>query len=1042
MSFTRIFRTDFDGTLPNLHTVAGRNGVISEPGTGLLNISCGSGVNCYKWDTTNNAPMAYAWGVSQIRRRLMMAQCRVTAYSWSGLTNLAHITIEDPSNKNRWAYGGWYPSNSNFYMQSNNNGTETGNNWGTYTGPSTTPHIWRIIWNPWDNTLEDSELGVVLSGNQYTAQFSPDDGSSWFTATAIHSLSWDLTNVYIGLSFRNWDPYPSVNLDFDWFEIWEQDEHVALLGGGDQEELDSDKGGWEDEFDIKNLQGPDKWQGSGIQEGVGNVLPGRVDQEVRNPYPGGQKPESGWEDGPLDFREAGGPPKWSHPVDLIDEGQVGAGQRLAGAPEHPAAPRYSEAGALEPTAGWEDEDPHFVPMPGPKDWSSQEFHEGVIISSKQPLNPQGGASEGNRRIESGWEDRPVVQVDPPADYMSEYLDGDGKSLLGGFGINFVKMIYPSQAPFGAPTPVNHFTGVAQDGLWYYDGLPTLYGVFCSGGNLNRRAWRFSEDLIQNPGTYYGVPTVVADDHISLSGSVPGGASWKTYTLLNSVFRWALEGDFDIQVDYKNFSKVASGSTHWEGYMSVHSRDGNSSCRVGVVIRTDNVRKWRADTNSWNNEYGTAPVEDTLRLVRTGSNIEFFRSDGVGGWISFGVRSTSGNIETAPVFLQFHSAGYEAANGTLEWANFTINSGTIRYTAGWYGETPGDHRGNTAAMPDRLLMVGTQTSIDLIDPDTRLMWMRFVRGANNVLDQWNANLRVYNASWSSIGLLVVAWGEPNGTDGATLFIDFASDRVSLRRTAGSTITSASYDTNTYVMLGEILYRNNAEDWSGDDDDLGIPSNCVLDVDTYNPDGDNSQPGDRNYYAIATEAGMQVQTFLRWYAAESPRKIASSTETDRMWFCEFDQATGDLYYMDETNLYHVTRAIIDIGINGGFTFTFTADNTKALPGSRQFFYQYTMVRIGTDIYVPADEGVYHISWPSGSWVLLYGRPGSGATHEILPEESNHATEIHYVQDGVNDLLLVGVGREVDGSLIAIRMNDHSVWARSRTLPSGRFVLGVAT
>ena len=113
MSFTRIFRTDFDGTVANLRQDP-RNGVISEPGTGLLNVSCVLGANCYKWDTTNNAPVAFTGGFSQTKRRLMMAQCRVTSYSWSGASNLAHIIIGDPSNQNRWAYGGWYPSNSNF----------------------------------------------------------------------------------------------------------------------------------------------------------------------------------------------------------------------------------------------------------------------------------------------------------------------------------------------------------------------------------------------------------------------------------------------------------------------------------------------------------------------------------------------------------------------------------------------------------------------------------------------------------------------------------------------------------------------------------------------------------------------------------------------------------------------------------------------------------------------------------------------------------------------------------------------------------------
>jgi hypothetical protein len=137
--------------------------------------------------------------------------------------------------------------------------------------------------------------------------------------------------------------------------------------------------------------------------------------------------------------------------------------------------------------------------------------------------------------------------------------------------------------------------------------------------------------------------------------------------------------------------------------------------------------------------------------------------------------------------------------------------------------------------------------------------------------------------------------------------------------------------------------------------------------------------------------------------------------------------------------VTRATLDIGINGGFTYTFTANYSKLLPGTRSYWSQYTMTRFSTFIFVPADEGVYKIDWPTGSFVLEYGAPGSGAVHEILPE--GRATEVLYTQDGTNDLLLVGIATEADGQLVSIRMNNHSIWAKTETFPSGRFVTGVA-
>lgn len=1015
MSFTRVYRTDFDGSQPTLFQIPG-GGSISEAGTGKLLIGCAGGANCLMWDTTNNAPLAYTGPQYQDETGLVLVEAKLTSYTWSYQNDhLAYLTLRDPSNQNRWAYAGYYPSNSNFYMQSNNNGSETSSNWGTYTAPSVNPHIYRIYFNPTPYPSYDPDVGS-LSANQYMAHFSHDNGASWRTSTATHSLSWDLSQVWIGLGFRNWSSYPQVDLEWDYLEIYTQDKPVVSTSG---------PAGWEDDEVFPTSGGPSKHQAwPGFGPGVGQFIPG--EKSRKDPSPD----TSGWEDSET-FPEAGGPTQHQFPE--LAGGGRGVGQRVPGAVD--AQTVYSKANRTLDVAGYEDEF-EFPEMQGPVD-KTLVYKSGTIISSDRPLSE----TFSDDYKEGGFEDKLVHELDPIIDYMDGLVDGDGKELLGGYDVEFVKLIDVTKEPFGNPTPSNHYYGAAKDGKWYVDGEPSLLGDF-GATELNKRSWTFSNIYPQAASSSdYDTPQWIASGRVGIStfsGPLSAGGTWKTCSRVRSAYRWCIVGDFDIEVDYLNFNKVASGTTHWEGYMSVYSRGGNSSCRVGVVIRTDNVRKWRADTNSWNSEYGTAGESGRLRLVRTGSTIEFFRHDGV-SWVSMGSRSTDGNIETAPVIVQFHSAGYENADGTLEFEHFTVNSGTVSYDTGWVQEADGDDRGILSFMPSRILVVGTNTSLDLIDADTDLLWMRFNRGENNVLDQWNTNLRPMGAAWGANGILTVAFGDPDGTDGALLFISFASSDVSLRRNSASSITSATYWSTRYYALGTIQERNNGRDWSGDDDDLALPSNCCHDTDFFCADDPILVGTSRVYYAAATQIGVQVQTFIHWGVTDSPKKIAASTETDRMRFCQFDQATGDLWYMDSTKLYQAARTTIDLGINGGFGFTFTADYEKLLPGTQNLWHQYTMTRFGSFLYVPANEGIYKIDWPSGSFILEYGKSGSGAVREILPHYTM-ATEVFYVKDGSEDLLLVGIATEGEGQLITIRLVDHTIWAKTITFPGGRLVRGL--
>lgn len=614
-----------------------------------------------------------------------------------------------------------------------------------------------------------------------------------------------------------------------------------------------------------------------------------------------------------------------------------------------------------------------------------------------------------------------------ADYMQEKDDSDAHELLGGGLLTDVIAIDATVGGFGNPTTNNHW-GAAKDGKFYADGVECAPGDFGTvAGGFRDTAWSFSgRDPMGQPlaGTALSMPS---DDVIQFGGYK---ASWSA-DFVSSIRRWCLQGDFDVQIDYLNFTPVSGESVVSFGV--VRNQGGNEGSNIFYCYRhTSNLYyAARIINGGWANlgTVGTTDTSGKLRITRTGGVLQAYYWNG--SWVALGASYSHANL-SGDLYVEIIE---QSNNGELnvQVSNFQINSGTTSNRSAWYREASGDHRGTQPDMPDHLAVACTNDTLDLVDTDTNKLWMRFLKGANLVLHNVDP-YRPRRVRWDD-GVLYLAFGS-NPTDsneGSGILIDFTSELSRLHRESGSTVTGGLFTGTARRVEGSISTRNATWGWSFDDNTWQTPQYRHFDVSLYRDAG-------YEYRANATGAGIATFKWHRWYYATNWGSVerSTSTETDWMRACQIDPTDGTLFYMDSSNLYSVPQGggsgwedAMDAG-------TFTAATTKALPGTRYGFeWEYRFVRYSASyVFVPSQEGVYRVDWPSGSWELFYGKAsGTGATHNILPEYDS-VTSICMANDGGTDLLLIGLRWDggfylgdaipLQGQLVAVRLDTNTIWA----------------
>lgn len=139
---------------------------------------------------------------------------------------------------------------------------------------------------------------------------------------------------------------------------------------------------------------------------------------------------------------------------------------------------------------------------------------------------------------------------------------------------------------------------------------------------------------------------------------------------------------------------------------------------------------------------------------------------------------------------------------VTFSNAKYNPGDVFKIASWVVEPTGSTRGTKAQFPERSYVVGTASSLDIIDADTQKLWMRF----NEVSSQWSYIGWDTTATRSSVNALngIIYMTDSQATYGALLEVNFMKDN-------GRAVLDSTYGYGDWQL--PIASRNSIQAFSG-------------------------------------------------------------------------------------------------------------------------------------------------------------------------------------------------------------------------------------
>jgi hypothetical protein len=932
------------------------NGTITIPGAGDARLIAPNSVNCqfYAGDAAGRPPILYdtlgsMWQMSQPGQALFL-ETKLSVFT--GTTNLRIAglalfkTFFPGGAEPFYSYQmGWYKSDGKLHVWYDYPGVETEVVTAVMvTDPASTPHLYRIYYNPTSRPLYIAEVSAVLDADTLLFAYSINAGTTW-TSTGTRARDFSFSRVFAGLYVRKWETSAvSAQADFEYFRATQYNETDQVLnplvGKGGQETL-----GLEDQAVPRTLSGLPRFDYSDVGGDVAFTPPT-----------------------PVAFEDQGG---------LLTQG---------------GAPRFDL--------------PEIAGAP-------------VVPSDRIAL-----------------EEALFVQLDN-TDYIKAKYDADGKEYLGNYGVRHIMLYDATADPWH--THGAGFYGAGRNGKLYYDGVECGPGSFGTLANGRRKtAWASNGDFIDvgnaplNSYVYGPAPTITADDEMQFALTTSHAAAG-----VSSRMRWFFTGDFDVQVDYEIVSAGAGPTDGGLYFFAI--MDLNNMVFFRRHMWTAQTYDYQVKNNGgWVNyaQVATADTSGKMRITRVGSTVSVYYWNG-SSWVQLG--SSYAMTHAKPMYIDCFLAPHGGtANVTVKLRNFTINSGSTTNLIGWAREAAGTYRGSLAEFPQHALIVSSGNSLDIIDADTDKLWMSFRGVTNNLIGGPDANYYV-NQVVMKDGTLFVAYRtlDTATSTGQGFWIDFTLDFVRLHR--GTAPADAGYIYNVELTTsvwprdsanGCIAFRNSAcayysshfDNWQYQD-----PRANWVDI---------LHDGGYQYRLIANNGGVYLAKWQRWKfegtgnAHLNTPDYAIGTQTVATRWTTFRPTSRDILAHNRIKLWITHYATWNVVMGGGGG-TWLEDHEYSLAGSVDANANGALAQDSMTLddaagllFYARNEGVYAMDLSTGSSTLIYGKAGSGATHEVLGDYTT-ISSVKLATDGATPLLIVGMARP--DRIWAINRGTHAVYWR---------------
>ncbi|MCU0913022.1 MAG: hypothetical protein MUC88_00490 [Planctomycetes bacterium] len=635
-------------------------------------------------------------------------------------------------------------------------------------------------------------------------------------------------------------------------------------------------------------------------------------------------------------------------------------------------------------------------------------------------------------------------------WRSGQYDTDGKEFVYGSNVRHIAVRKVAGEMWDPDSPEFIGTGIGRDGQ-IYDG-----GVACGQGPMNNRRHSL---VAQEPFGFYSKSTglsAIGEGTVTFQGKC--GQS----KFISSSHRWWVDGDFLIDVNWTSLT-----AKWWHD---------NTGCLCRVFMTAGDYAEIRCAASyagqSLNGRvqlnydpFNTGACYASWREVhaqieRVGNTVSVY------GWDRSAVKrllSTRTHVGlSGPAWIELGVEPWQSWYGwvTTAWqVTAAVAEGTILEGAAWSRESSNAHRGLQVAVPDRVLVVTGDSSVNLIgveDPEDAKLWSRKISGFGRTLPQYG----VMSAFKDGCLLTCNTGGAPNYALRTAILSDLTLDDTRLLESAwGSGAPGAfkrgynpdgpwfiGYNTSPIrtTSYGRWQQRNiGGSGWGGYTawgGGISIPGyqlrsrscTCV----------DCGQLGDQlvwaaghqrivSYGSLIEQGGVWAASCTRWYLEDSGGyarpKYGVSSEVETILWVGIEPQTGVLYYQSATKTYRAAAWKSGLSVSGG---SWSAELAIITPGTRSsvslpfgsraqfipaFITPFLMIMAAT-------EGVYLINWldETPQWQLAYGKVGSGAAVELeIDYDRVDAVTVPHT-DGVYQLFSFAVR---DGTNYYVHLVNHS-------------------